>query len=171
MLAVLLRAANVGGKNVFKPAQLAKALAHLDVVNIGAAGTFVVRGKASAAAVRREFLAAMPFAIDMVVMPGKDVVTLVESAPFAGVKLSKDLRAWVAALSAKPKTALEVPIVKPEGKAWSVRVDRLEGRFVLGLWQRQPKLSFPNEVVERAAGVPATMRWFETYEKIAKLVK
>ena len=58
---VFLRAANVGGRNVFKPAQLARDLAHLDVVNVGAAGTFVVRGKASAAAVRREILERLPF--------------------------------------------------------------------------------------------------------------
>ena len=66
---VFLRAANVGGKNVFRPAQLAASLKHLDVVNIGAAGTFVVRGKASASAIRREILAKVPFELEIVVCP------------------------------------------------------------------------------------------------------
>src|SRR5260221_14621759 len=100
--AVFLGAANVGGKNVFRPAKLAAELAHLDVVNVGAAGTFVVRGKATAAAIRREILAKMAFPIDMVVLPGKDVVALVESEPFAAVKGSKDVRVWGAALVGKP---------------------------------------------------------------------
>ena len=59
---VFLRAANVGGNDVFRPAQLALALPHLDIVNVGAAGTFVVRGKASEARIRREILEQLPFA-------------------------------------------------------------------------------------------------------------
>ena len=44
---VFLRAINVGGGNLCKPAQLAKDLKKFDIVNIGAVGTFVVREKAS----------------------------------------------------------------------------------------------------------------------------
>ncbi len=40
---VLLRGVNVGGHKTFRPSALAAQLQHLDVVNIGAAGTFVVR--------------------------------------------------------------------------------------------------------------------------------
>jgi uncharacterized protein (DUF1697 family) len=71
---VFLRAANVGGKNVFRPAQLARALDHLDVVNVGAAGTFVVRGKASAARIRREIVALLPFEPSLAVVPAGEVV-------------------------------------------------------------------------------------------------
>lgn len=39
---VLLRGLNVGGHRRFRPASLAEELAHLDAVNIGAAGTFVI---------------------------------------------------------------------------------------------------------------------------------
>jgi len=41
-LVVLLRGVNVGGHRRFRPALLAQALAHLDVVSIGAAGTFLM---------------------------------------------------------------------------------------------------------------------------------
>ena len=40
---VFLRAVNVGGANLCRPAQIAKQLAKFDIVNIGAVGTFVVR--------------------------------------------------------------------------------------------------------------------------------
>jgi len=42
-LIVFLRAVNVGGHKTFRPSLLAKELSGYDVVNVGAAGTFVVR--------------------------------------------------------------------------------------------------------------------------------
>ena len=45
-LVVFLRGVNVGGHRTFRPAALVKDLAHLDAVNIGAAGTFVIRRRA-----------------------------------------------------------------------------------------------------------------------------
>ena len=169
---VFLRAANVGGKNVFRPAQLAAALEHLDMVNVGAAGTFVVRGKASAAAIRREVLAHLPFEPSIAVRPASEVLALVRSQPFARVTRSKDLRVWAAALCAAPKSRPTLPIEKPVGKAWSVRFDRIEGAFALGLLHRRPGgFVFPNQVVEAALGVPATTRWWETFERVAKLIE
>src|SRR5436309_3290161 len=81
------------GRNVFRPAQMAAALAHLDVVKVGAAGTFVVRGKATAAQIRREILAQLKFVPTVAVRPAREIVALVRSEPFAGAAISKDLRA------------------------------------------------------------------------------
>ena len=55
-LIVFMRGVNVGGHKSFQPSVLAKELAEFDVVNIGAAGTFVVRKKISPTALRDEFL-------------------------------------------------------------------------------------------------------------------
>ena len=51
-LVVLLRGVNVGGHRTFRPAALARELSHLGIVNIGAAGTFVVRQPVSQATLR-----------------------------------------------------------------------------------------------------------------------
>ena len=167
---VFLRAANVGGKNVFRPAQLAAALAHLEVVNVGAAGTFVVHAKASAAAIRREILSRLPFEPALAVRPASEVTALVESEPFRGEPLSKDLRGWVAVLTSAPKSKPALPLTKPAGKPWCVRFDRVEGVYALGLSHRRPGVSvFPNQVVEAVLGVPATTRWWETFEKVAAI--
>jgi uncharacterized protein (DUF1697 family) len=169
---VFLRAANVGGRNVFRPAELVRALEHLDVVNVGAAGTFVVRGRASAATIRREILARLPFAPSLAVVPAREVLALVSGRPFGRVSFSKDLRGWVAVLDGRPKSRPELPVVVPAGKEWSVRFERLEGPFALGLCQRRPGRSvFPNQVVEKALGVPATTRWWETFERAAELIR
>jgi uncharacterized protein (DUF1697 family) len=170
--AVFLRAANVGGKNVFRPAKLAAALPHLGVVNVGAAGTFVVRAQASAAAIRREILAQLPFEPGIAVCPAREVVALVRSRPFEGVKFSKDVRAWAAALCGRPAAQPSLPILKPAGKAWSVRVDRLEGGFALGILHRRAgRFLFPNQVVEQALETPATTRWWETIVRVAEIVE
>src|SRR5258706_4549025 len=154
---VFLRAANVGGKNVFRPARLVADLAHLDVVNIGAAGTFVVRGPASAAAIRREILARLPFEPGIAVRPAREIVALVQARPFARVKLTEDLRAWVAVLCGRAAARPTLPLDRPAGKEWSVRVDRLEGAYAIGLLQRRGKGSpYPNPGVEAAPGGPAT---------------
>lgn len=169
---VFLRAANVGGRNVFRPAELVRSLEHLDMVNVGAAGTFVVRGKAGAATIRREILAGLPFALSLAVVPADEVLALVSARPFGGVSFSKDLRGWVAVLDGRPKVRPELPVVVPAGKEWSVRFERLEGPFALGLSRRRPGRSvFPNQVVEKSLGIPATTRWWETFERVAEIIR
>ena len=169
---VFLRAANVGGKNVFRPAKLATALAHLDLVNVGAAGTFVVRGNASAAAIRREILAQLPFEPGIAVRTAREIVALVRSRPFEGVAFSKDVRGWVAVLCGTPAARPSLPISKPAGKAWSVRFDRLASGLALGLSHRRASGSlFPNQVVEQALKAPATTRWWETIVRVAEILE
>lgn len=169
---VFLRAANVGGKNVFRPARLAGALSHLGAINVGAAGTFVIRERATAASIREEILGRLPFAIEIAIRPAGEVVSLVRSRPFGCVAFSRDLRGWAAVLARRPKARPSLPIEEPEGRAWSVRFERVEGAFALGLCRRRAEgFVFPTQVVEDALGVPATTRWWETLERIARLVE
>ena len=168
---VFLRAANVGGKNVFRPAQLAASLSHLDVVNVGAAGTFVVRGKASAATIRRDIVTRLPFDPEIAIRPASEVLDFVHSDPFRGVQFSKQLLGWVAVLTGKPKARPSLPILTPDSDVWSVRFDRLDGSYAMGLWHWRPKFVFASVVVERVVGVSATTRWWETFERVAKILE
>src|SRR5687767_3070025 len=60
-LVVLLRGVNVGGHRTFRPSVLAKELDRFGVVNIGAAGTFVVRKPIAKASLRTELARLLPF--------------------------------------------------------------------------------------------------------------
>jgi uncharacterized protein (DUF1697 family) len=168
---VFLRAANVGGRNALRPARLAADLVHLDVVNVGAAGTFVVRGKATEAAIRREILARVSFEPTIVVRRASEILALVASDPFRGITFSRDLRGWAAALAGRPKARPDLPLLAPRGRDWSVRVDRVEDKFAVGLSRRRPGGSvFPSSVLEDALGVPATTSWWETVQRLASLL-
>jgi len=72
----------------------------------------------------------------------------------------------------EPRLRPKLPVVVPAGKAWQVRLERAQGRFALGLWQRGTGgFVFPSHVVERALGVTATTRWWETLERVAVLAR
>src|SRR5262249_13178416 len=116
---VFLRGSNVGGKNIFRPAKLVADLAHLDVVNVGAAGTFIVRGKTTAAAIREEILSRLSFTPEIAIRPASEIRVLAASGPFAKVPLAKDERAWSAILCGKPKKGpAKLPHFTPAGKDW-----------------------------------------------------
>ena len=60
-----------------------------------------------------------------------------------------------------------LPIERPSGKPWEVRVLRVDGRYAVSLWLRRwARILYPNEVVEKAFGVPATTRAWSTLDAI-----
>ena len=64
---VFLRGVNVGGSRRFQPSALVRELAHLGAVNLGAAGTFVIRKHLSEAALRSEFASRLPFTTELMI--------------------------------------------------------------------------------------------------------
>jgi uncharacterized protein (DUF1697 family) len=167
--AVFVRGVNVGGHKVFRPKALADALSRLDVVNVGAAGTFVVRRPIAAGALREEIRRRLPDGAGMMICTGREVLGLVsreveESPPGA--------RRYVCVLGARPKKQPPLPLRAPAGAGWQVLVGKLDGAFVTGLWRPDKrKLLYPNEVVEKELGVAATTRTWDTILKVAALLR
>src|SRR6266705_5762566 len=81
-LVVFLRGVNVGGYRTFRPSILARELSDYDVVNIGAAGTFVVRKPGSRAKFRAALLLKLPFEAEIVLCEGRDLMRLETENPF-----------------------------------------------------------------------------------------
>lgn len=59
-LVVFLRGVNVRGHRTLRPSDLAKELADYEIVNVGAAGTFVVWRRINQAKLRSEFIRCLP---------------------------------------------------------------------------------------------------------------
>jgi uncharacterized protein (DUF1697 family) len=168
---VFLRGVNVGGTKVFQPSRLTKELAHLGVINVGAAGTFVVRGGGSHQSVRAEFLRQLKFPAEIMVCRGSDITKLVAQEPFPAPQWEGDVRRFVSVLSGPPRLRPELPLEVPAGESWQVRVIRISGRFVLAWWRRLGRsLMDPNSVAERRLGVAATTRNWNTIVRIAAVL-
>ena len=96
---VFFRAVNVGGHQTFQPSRAGKELNQFDVVNIGAAGTFVVREKAGATQLREEIHRRLPFKPELMICTARDVQALMESDPFRDAPTGKDVKQYVTVLS------------------------------------------------------------------------
>jgi uncharacterized protein (DUF1697 family) len=169
-LVVLLRGVNVGGHRTFRPKILAEQLRHVDAVNIGAAGTFVIRKAVSRERLRREIAQSLPFAAEIVICSGREIVALASSDLFSGHPMRPDIVRFVSVLSRRPRLAPELPVQLPPAGAWLMKVLTRKGPFVVGLYRRQMKAIGYLGSLDRLFGVPVTTRNWNTISTIAKVL-
>lgn len=168
---VFLRGVNVGGHRVFRPSLLVAKLSHLGVVNVGAAGTFVVRKPTSASQVRREFLEQLPFEAELMLCSGREVSALVRSRPFGTGGPKPGVKWFVNVLARKPRRAPPLPLLAPPGEPWEMNVFACPGRFALSLWRRlRPRFLMPATVIEPAFGVRCTTRSWSTFVALDRVL-
>ena len=171
-LVVFLRGVNVGGHKAFQPSALARELADFDVVNVGAAGTFVIRKPISQSMLRAELLRRLPFKAELMICRSRDVIDLASGGPFPDDPPGKDVSRFVSVLAKRPRTLPPLPISQPAGDKWQVKVIGVPGRFAVSLYRRLGRtVVYPNEVVERKLGVFATTRNWNTISAICDILK
>lgn len=170
-LVVLLRGVNVGGHRTFRPTTLAQQLEHLEAVNIGAAGTFVIRKPVTQAHLRAELTRRLPFDCEIVICQGRDIVKLVSRNPFASQSVRPDMVRFVSVLCARPRAALSLPLTLPPSGTWLLKVLAREGRFVLGIYRRHMKVIGYLGTLDGLFGVPVTTRNWNTITAIARVLE
>ena len=67
----------MGGHRSFRPTTVCEQLKRLDVVNIGAAGTFVIRAPILRAELRAELARRLPSKTEIVICEGRDFTRVV----------------------------------------------------------------------------------------------
>lgn len=169
-LVVLLRGVNVGGYRTFRPSALAEQLKHLDVVNIGAAGTFVIRQPVSPAQVRNEFARRLPFDAQIVICQGREIVSLMSRDFFSERLVRRDIVRFVSVLSRSPRSAPTVPLSFPATGRWLVRILARENRFLVGVYRRHMKVISYLGTLDQLFGVPVTTRNWNTLAAIARVL-
>jgi uncharacterized protein (DUF1697 family) len=167
-LVVLLRGVNVGGHRTFRPTRLALGLRHLDAVNIGAAGTFVIRRPVGRARLRREIARRLPFDAEVLICGGKEVQGLASRDFFAGYPARSDIVRFVSILSRRPRLSPRLPLTLPSSGEWLLKVLARDGRFVVGLYRRRMKVIGYLGQLDRLFGVPVTTRSWNTLDAIGK---
>jgi uncharacterized protein (DUF1697 family) len=166
---VFFRAVNVAGYQKCQPAKLAKELSEFDTVNIGAAGTFVVRAKVSEANLRHEILRRLSFKPALMICAAREVLALAQGDWFHDAPSEKDAGRFVSVLHKSPRTKPPLPIEQPVGRSWEVRVVAITGKFVLSL--RRAGQTYSNAVVEKHFGIPATTRSWNTIQAVRKILE
>ena len=169
-LVVFLRGVNIGGHRIFRPSALPAQLPELGVVNIGAAGTFVVRRRIGRAELRRAFRRKLPFAAEIVVCDGTQVRALMADDLFAGLRLRPGMVRFVSILSGTPKVAPQLPIGFPAGRRWLAKLIARTDCFVAGVYRRNMKTIRYLGRIDRLFDVALTSRNWNTFMAIARVL-
>ena len=168
-LIVFLRGVNVGGHRTFRPSVLARALSKFDVVNVGAAGTFVVRKPGSRARFRAALLKKLPFDAEVMFCEGRDLLQLETENPFRNEPSRADLVRFVSILSKGGLASM--PTTLPPDGDWFVRIIGSTKRFVFGVYRRHMKTIGYLGQLDRLYGGRATTRNWNTIVAIVRVLK
>src|SRR5262245_28309766 len=168
---VFLRAVNVGGGNLCRPALLAKQLGKFGVINIGAVGTFVVRENVSESTLRTAIAKKLPFKCEIMVCPARDIIKLASKDPFADQASDPNITRFVNVLAKRLPSPPSLPLCLPVDDGWVLKIISIENQFVLGLYRREMKAIRYLGKVEKLLGVPATNRNWNTILKVAKILE
>src|SRR5947207_8435250 len=159
---VFLRAVNVGGANRCQPALIAKQLAKFGFVNIGAAGTFVVREDVSESTLRTAIARKLPFKCEIMICPARDIIKLTSKDLYSGQPSGPDITRFVSVLHKRPRPLPPLPLSLPSDNEWLLKIIAVQDQFVLGVYRRQMKAIGYLVKIEKLLGVPATTRSWNT---------
>jgi uncharacterized protein (DUF1697 family) len=170
-LVVFLRGINVGGHRTFRPSVLAKELGAYDVVNVGAAGTFVVRKPGSRARFVAELRRKLRFDAEIALCEASDLIRLEMENPFDAAPPRPDIVRFVSILSRTGSSKACLPIVIPEDGEWFVRITGMTDRFVFGVYRRKMKTIGYLGQIDDLMGAPATTRSWSTILSVLRILK
>jgi uncharacterized protein (DUF1697 family) len=170
-LVVFLRGVNVGGHRTFRPSILAKELSDYGVVNVGAAGTFVVRTPGLRAKFRAELLRKLPFEAEVVLCDGRDLIRMEMENPFGAEPSRPDIVRFVSILSKADRGLASIPCALPPRGEWFVRVIASKKRFVFGVYRRHMKTIGYLGQIDKLFGERATTRNWNTIIAIVQILK
>lgn len=170
-LVVFLRGVNVGGHRTFRPSMLALELSEYEVVNVGAAGTFIVRRPQSRAKFLAALLPKLPFEAHVMLCDGRDLLRLETTNPFGTQAPPPDVVRFVSILSKAGAERVSLPVSFPSERQWLVRVMACEGQFVFGMYRRHMKTIRYLSQIDKLYGAPATTRNWNTIAAILRILK
>ncbi|HEV8417036.1 MAG TPA: hypothetical protein VGQ49_25815 [Bryobacteraceae bacterium] len=169
-LIVFFRGVNVGGHRAFRPSLLAKELSIYDAVNVGAAGTLVVRKPGLRTKFIAELRRKLPFEATIAFCEGSDLIRLAMDNPFGTDPTPSDIVQFVSILSETGRRRVSLPIALPEGEEWLVRIIGSKNRLVYGIYRRHMKTIGYLGQIDRLFGAPATTRSWKTIRSVLHIL-
>lgn len=170
-LVVFLRGVNVGGHKTFRPSLLARELSDYDVVNVGAAGTFVVWKPGPVAKFRAELLRKLPFEAEVVLCEARDILRLTADNPFGTEPSRPDVVRFVSILMDANSVRPSLPITFPSDGEWLVRLIASKDRYIFGEYRRHMKTIGYLGQIDKLFGGKLTTRNWNTITAILRILK
>lgn len=170
-LVVFFRGINVGGHRRLRPSILAQDLKAYGVVNVGAAGTFVVRKPGSRTRFLAELRRKLPFEAEIICCDGKELLQLEMEDPFASAPPHPDVVRFLSILSKAGRLKASPPIAIPEEKQWFVRIVGAKSRLVYGVYRRHMKTIGYLGRLDSLFGAPATTRNWNTILAVLRILR
>jgi uncharacterized protein (DUF1697 family) len=169
-LVVFLRGVNVGGHRTFRPSILAEQLKPFAAVNIGAAGTFVIRRPILRARLRAEIARRLPFDAEIIICEGREILRLISQNPFGRQAAPPKVVRFVSVLSRRPKSDPSLPVRFPSSGKWLLKILARRDRFVFGQYRRHMRVISYLGTLDRLFGVPIATRNWNTITAVAKVL-
>ena len=180
-LIVFLRGINVGGHRRFRPSVLAKELSAYDVVNVGAAGTLVVRRPGPRAKFLAELRRKLPLDTVVAHCTASDLLRFELESPFAakasgpgqsGARPTRqDVVQFVSILSKAGRGKVSLPAAIPQTGEWFVRIMGSNKHLVFGHYRRHMKTIGHLGKIDELFGAPATTRSWSTICSVLRILK
>jgi uncharacterized protein (DUF1697 family) len=170
-LIVFLRGINVGGHRTFRPSALARELGAYDVVNVGAAGTFIVRKPGSRTKFLAELRRKLPFEAELASCNDRDLSRLETGNPFGHEPPSPGVVRFVSILSKASRHKPSLPIAIPPIGEPFVRIIGSKGRLLWGVYRRHMRTIAYLGQIDELFGAPATTRSWSTVLSVLHILK
>ena len=170
-LVVFLRGVNVGGHRTFRPSALANRLERYGVVNVGAAGTFVVRNPGSRTAFAAVLRHELPFETRIMICDARKLLLAHADRPFGSGSARRDVVRFASVLSKAGPLGATLPLQLPRDGEWFVRILGMNYPFIFGEYRRHMKTIGYLGQIDKLVGSPVTTRSWSTIETIVRILE
>jgi uncharacterized protein (DUF1697 family) len=120
---------------------------------------------------RTELAGRLPFQAEMMICGDRELLDLAADDPFPEDPADGVTR-YVSVHVKRLATLPVLPLLRPEGDDWQVKVLDVSGRFVLSFHRRMGRdLLYPGQVVDKHFGVSSTTRNWNTIVAVCKILK
>ncbi len=149
----------------------ARELGAYDVVNVGAAGTFVVRKPGTRTKFLAELRRKLPFKAELAFCDDRDLFRLEMENPFGPEPPRQDVVQFVSILSKTSRHKLPLPIALPKSGEPFVQIMGSKDRLLFGVYRRHMRTIGYLGQIDRLFGVSATTRSWGTILSVLRILK
>jgi hypothetical protein len=150
---------------------LAKKLRAYDVVNVGAAGTLIVRKPGPRTKFLAELRQKLPFEAVVAFCDERGLSRLERENPFGSKPPSPDVVRFVSILSRASRHKPSLPIAIPQRGEPLVQIIGSKDRFLFGVYRRHMRTIACLGQIDGLFGVSATTRSWSTILSVLRILK